>query len=794
MNKRTIIPACFVAVTATTALGAFFEAGTILSTSANQTCAITVDGIRCWGDVNRDLPATMIKRPSHLSLGKFGGCGLGNLRPECWGSLLIGDSHMIPADARDVRIGGDGVDYGCHRTSLEVRCFANRQPAGLFVQCDDMTQLGSDSTPPTRFETGYGLTLVGNDVFQSLKVNSCVKYAASGNTLRRHPFAEWSGFKSLLGVDLVAIGESHLCWSRDNVVQCEIASINTAIDYGQATPPTGLSDVRELVAGKNHTCALTGMSVVCWGKGMTHLPAMQNPHQLTAAGDHTCAITDAGPVCWGGGDVGAGDYPRSIAGASKITSFSDRGRNVFCADTSDGERCWGDNIEASGPPPTGIAEGSTCNYADDWSNSDVSRCGVRGNEIVCWGKYYTKNPPAMPKDLDWSVSQQLVCRGDRICALSATGQLRCPGLKAPGFELAWDSVREVVVSPRPLTCALREDDGIICQGLTNTSPSQSFIYSPVFRSPLKRPRKMVLPWNDDVCVITDDGPRCANAYGEVTGHTTALPLEFGPVAAMALHGNSPNQCYVSTAGRVLCYGSYFGMVPNDLPPVSEIAVGQTAACAITTSGTVRCWGMNADRVVERIQDLPALIPHYPRSFLAVDLAKTTSGLYAEKRSFVEKIVTLAGASPTEGPRVCGEQAALFLIADRFFSSIDSVFVKNQVQTTTLQPKRILRERCALRSLLDISPSDGVIRVMLQGLRESLMAPRALVSTTSQRRIEQIVAIIGETLSMNQLEMNDLHAVLVALEAGDSLWEEIDLNPRLTPFAAVRQAIRGWMIQ
>jgi alpha-tubulin suppressor-like RCC1 family protein len=125
-------------------------------------------------------------------------------------------------------------------------------------------------------------------------------------------------------------GDAHTCAAlTDGTVYCWGA--NTKGQLGQplsATAPVlvpGLGSVagigRVLAAGVNHTCAISGGAVICWGDNAlgqlgtgtagaptsTPTPTLitTGAKDIAAGGDHTCAIVPAGVVrCWGANDFG----------------------------------------------------------------------------------------------------------------------------------------------------------------------------------------------------------------------------------------------------------------------------------------------------------------------------------------------------------------------------------------------------------------------------------------------------------------------------------------------------------
>lgn len=147
----------------------------------------------------------------------------------------------------------------------------------------------------------------------------------------------------------VVAGESHTCVRRtggtvacfgDNQVgQLGVGTLPasaTQTGYAQAIP--GLSNVSQLATGGNHTCALSGGSVYCWGfngsrqvgqaSGTSHNTPQQvagiTNAQSIAAGYHTtCAVLQSGQLmCWGANAYGERGEPPSAVSATPATITS----------------------------------------------------------------------------------------------------------------------------------------------------------------------------------------------------------------------------------------------------------------------------------------------------------------------------------------------------------------------------------------------------------------------------------------------------------------------------------------
>ena len=162
--------------------------------------------------------------------------------------------------------------------------------------------------------------------------------------------------------------------AKDGSVRCWGAGTNgqTGTDEMVTQSPRlikGLHDVKQLVLGGVHACALLGDGTVkCWGansdgqigngatKEDAHAPtkvvSLGGVQKLALGETHSCATLGDGTVrCWGSnhqGQLGTGDTvskstPVEVKGLKDVTALS-LGKNHSCAIVRDGAVwCWGDN-------------------------------------------------------------------------------------------------------------------------------------------------------------------------------------------------------------------------------------------------------------------------------------------------------------------------------------------------------------------------------------------------------------------------------------------------------------------
>jgi alpha-tubulin suppressor-like RCC1 family protein len=260
------------------------------------------------------------------------------------------------------------------------------------------------------------------------------------------------------GVKAVAAGTGHACAIMDGgTVKCwgknkfgELGSgelgpdtCNTAFfDYPCSPSPVevvGLTDVVQVEAGDNHTCARTSAGAVkCWGqsgwgqlgaaggdtcdgeecaKAPIDTPFTAGVQDLAAGNLHTCVITDQGAAkCFGRdgqGELGNGTpgpdschvgltlpcskTPAQVQGLTSGVLDIAAGATHTCALTGSEVKCWGDNLDGQLANDNGSTDCSMPS-AECFSATPVTIGGVSGSmieagedytcvwpNIACWG-------------------------------------------------------------------------------------------------------------------------------------------------------------------------------------------------------------------------------------------------------------------------------------------------------------------------------------------------------------------------------------------------------------------------
>jgi uncharacterized repeat protein (TIGR02543 family) len=342
-----------------------------------------------------------------------------------------------------------------------------------------------------------------------------------------------------------------------------------------AVPSAGATTpgITAIGLGAQHTCALTsGGGVDCWGandygqlgNGTTTGSSTPVPVSglasgvtaISAGAYHTCALTSGGGVeCWGAnydGQLGNGtttnsSTPVAVTGLSGGVTAISAGADHTCALTSaGGVKCWGYNYygqlgnasttSSSIPVPvSGLAGGVTAisaGYEDE--------CAIASGGAECWGANY-----------DGQLGNGTTSSSSTPVPVSGLGS-GVAAISAGGYH----------------TCALTSGGGVKCWGY--------------------------------------------NYYGELGNGTTTNSSTPVPVTGLgngvaAISAGYMEQCALTSSGGGECWGANYdgqlgnGTTTNSSTPlvvsgqstaVTAIRAGGFHACALTSSGGVKCWGYN----------------------------------------------------------------------------------------------------------------------------------------------------------------------------------------------------------
>lgn len=656
-----------------------------IAPNSSHTCMVVgnpatgAGGVKCWGanslgqlgdgtTVDRSTPTDVVGLTSavkSVSTGEFHTCALtASGGVKCWGNNVLGqlgtgthDNSSTPVDVAGL---GSGV--------IGVLAAGNHNCALL----SNVTAAESDITVGT-------VKCWGDNAYGQLGDGTTVDRATPVDVV------DLAG-----GVQALAGGELHTCaLTADGAVKCwgsnEAGEVGDGTNIMRTTPTlvVGIdTKVKAITANGvrftrwspwawgRHTCALTtGGGVKCWGintfgqlgDGTTTLhntpvdvAGLRSGVLAISAGmDHTCAVTTGGGIkCWGSNDdgqLGIGtattssplpvDVANLPAGARTIAA----GWGYTCAILADARAmCWGGNAynRLGGSDPTvqlfptstpGLGVTTQAVSAGEFHTCVVERAsGGANGGAYCWGINTTNElgdntatsrfVPAPVSGLGTNV-QTITAGRWRSCATTATGAAWCWGREAgavPAEMVSLGSVRSFAIGDMH-ACALTSSGGVKCWGANwygqlgdGTTDDRS---APVDVVGLTRGVKAISGGSYSGCALTTNGG--VKCWGNIAGRTQAegqtaystTPVDiYGLTSGVqAIAGNYYHTCALTTSGGVKCWGiNTFGQLGDgttiDQGPsvdviglangVQAISVGYEHSCALMQGGDVMCWGAN----------------------------------------------------------------------------------------------------------------------------------------------------------------------------------------------------------
>ncbi len=364
-----------------------------------------------------------------------------------------------------------------------------------------------------------------------------------------------------------------------------------------------------VAAGGNHTCAIVGGAVQCWGDNGTGqlgdgttvsrgapITVIASGATAIAAGRfHTCAIVDGAVECWGdnrGGQIGDNTTterhsPTTViaSGATAIAAGIDfDGYGHTCAIVGGAVQCWGYNGQGQlgdgttterHVPTTVIASGATA-IAAGLQHS----CAVVGGAVQCWGSNWvgllgdgTTTERHTPTIVIASGATAIAAGELHSCAI-VSGAVQCWGYNSSG------QIGDNTTAERHAPVQ------VIASGAT-----------------------AIAAGGGHTCAVVGGEVQCwgYNGQGQLGDDTTTsrhIPTTVIASAATAITAGDNHACSL-VSGAVKCWGFNSSGEIGDgtisysrLTPVlaigsgaAAIAAGEDDSCAIV-SGAAQCWGNN----------------------------------------------------------------------------------------------------------------------------------------------------------------------------------------------------------
>lgn len=431
------------------------------------------------------------------------------------------------------------------------------------------------------------------------------------------------------GTTRVSAGDSHscalstagtvVCWGNDSDGQLARGAVT---GRGPAAEVSG-GPYTEVAAGRDHTCALAGSATYCWGgnfHGQVGQPIERaySPSQVLglpsavsisagATGNHTCAVTSGNVAyCWGlnnayqlGTRPGTDNSLPSPVGGFAFAAVSASARHSCGIRPGGNAMCWGDNSWGQ------LGLGTPALYLTD----PLPVFGTRTYRVIATGNLHTCALDDSGKAYCWGAGESL---GD-----SVSGNSNVPGAVAGDHTFASLTVGDSHTCGRTESnvayCWGSNSDGALSGGWLGDGTTDWRDYPvPVLGGLLFT---SLSAGRRDTCGIVNTGAAYCwgeNGFGEFGNGSTnsaATPVPVsGGLTFRDLALGFYHTCGITIGNAAYCWGgswggNFFGQLGTgstvgSLVPVAvagglsftQIVAAATHTCALTTGGSVYCWG------------------------------------------------------------------------------------------------------------------------------------------------------------------------------------------------------------
>ncbi|OYT93935.1 MAG: chromosome condensation regulator RCC1 [Burkholderiales bacterium PBB3] len=350
------------------------------------------------------------------------------------------------------------------------------------------------------------------------------------------------------------------------------------------------------------------MALVVQGRAWAQTP-LDNIAQVAVGGSHSCALTKAGGVkCWGEnthGELGDGTvihraFPVDVTGLTSGVTAIAVGVYHSCAVTTAGVvKCWGYNssrqlgdgttTSRSVPVNVNLTGGSVVSVG---AGQDFTCAVTAAGDVKCWGANFfgqlgagnTTARATVGDVVGLSGVTSISVGGSHSCAVTNTGAAKCWGYNGGGglgdnslttrstpvtvSGLATGVAAVAVGGGGAFSCALTTAGGVKCWGVNMYGPAADmYRLTPADVPGMTSGITAITKGAEYTCALTSGGGvKCwgFNNSGRLGDNTTTNRID--PVDVVGL-------------------GS--GVVSIAAGPLSQ------HTCAVTSAGTLKCWGLNA---------------------------------------------------------------------------------------------------------------------------------------------------------------------------------------------------------
>ena len=322
------------------------------------------------------------------------------------------------------------------------------------------------------------------------------------------------------------------------------------------------------------------------------------------ATDRGGALGAGGLVGTGAGTIGGSSPTGGTTGAGGTTAAGDtpntklvaKAISASCAVLSDGTvQCWGRGSSTTTTSLVPVAIAGITNavaVAESWGNnsSGESSCAVlSGGTVQCWGDNSSgelgngsTTDSSVPVTVSGITNAMAVARGNDTCAVLSDGTVQCWGDNSHG-DLGNGTTTNSLV---PMTVSG------ITSAIAVSVGGNNFVCAVLSDGSVQR-------WGFDPFGFGSGpgGPGSNSVPVTITGITSATAVAAGQGHACALLSSGTIQCWGFNAEGELGNGTTKDpSVPITVSGITDaraIAAGDSHTCALLRGGSVQCWGDNA---------------------------------------------------------------------------------------------------------------------------------------------------------------------------------------------------------
>jgi alpha-tubulin suppressor-like RCC1 family protein len=420
----------------------------------------------------------------------------------------------------------------------------------------------------------------------------------------------------------VYVGQKNICKIDNGTLQCLGANdlgqlTSNQNPYSETLSPIATSAlVSEVSIGSNHICAIDDGKLKCWGSNafgqLGSSPSSvssknsvslvngiaTNSYGLATGAKHSCSIIGASINCWGNDDnhqLGRGS-PSS-------------GPVINCLNITNQNTCQNVGCQVA-DPCSGFTTASSCSSNNQCSfDFATAICHNTSSQTACQGstsyscEMISSQTDCANLGCDWSNNSCYTANSN----FSASGYTPSPVLGLNGIVSS-------ISGSENTNCAISENE-VFCWGDNSSKQTgQTAIRIDAGNkvANLENSTQVSVGLNHS-CSVNNSQPYCwgANNKGQLgQGSTSTTPnnqaqsVNVSNVKKVA-NGNSFS-CALTSGGSVYCWGANdqsqlgLGTVTTqeaspkllNLSGVIDISAGGSAACAVKSDFSLACWGFN----------------------------------------------------------------------------------------------------------------------------------------------------------------------------------------------------------